>query len=230
MTRPNYHNIQSFSDQHQDLFILACTKGKRNGTYLEIGGGHPVYGNNTFLLEQQFGWSGLSFEMKPELVNEFNLVRRNRCLIGDATVMDYNGILERCNAGPHLDYLQVDIDPAHATLAALKQIDLKKYSFSVVTFEHDIYNKVLSPAWVREESREILQKHGYTRVISDVVHAALNPYSGLPHGAMEDWYVHEDYIGNDVWKRFVGENVPMDPGSCSEETKKLFEEVLKDIV
>lgn len=225
-----YNNVQSFSDQHQDVFVVACTGGKKNGTYLEIGAGHPVYGNNTFILEAQFGWNGLSFEYKPEFVNEFNLIRRNPCFIGDATTTDFNAILERCNVGDHMDYLQVDIEPATATLSALKQIDLDKYHFSVVTFEHDIYNTVLTPEWVLTESREIFKRHGYTRVVSNMVHAALNPHSKLPHGPMEDWYVHEDYIGSENWKRFVGENVVMDHGSCTEETINLFNELLKDVL
>lgn len=233
MSYATYHNIQSFSDQQQDLFIVACTRGKKHGTYLEIGAGHPVYGNNTFLLEAQFGWRGVSFEMNTNLVNEYNFFRRNPCLIADATKFNYSLLLEKSNIGNHLDLLQVDIDPPNATLEALKQIDFKKYSFSIVTFEHDAYNYPNLPGnleYVRTESRELLEKHGYTRVISNVIEGSINRESGLPHGPFEDWYVHEEYIGNDTWKRFVGENVPMNRSSCSEDTVKLFEELLKDLI
>lgn len=232
MSYAKYHNIQSVSDQQQDLFIIACTQGKTNGRYLEIGAGHPIYGNNTFILEAQFGWAGVSFEMNPSLVNEFNLIRRNPCLIGDATKMNYSALLERFEIGTHLDLLQVDIDPPNATLDALKQIDFSKHAFSIVTFEHDAYNYPNLPGnleYVRTESREILRKNGYTPVILNVIEGSVNAQSGLPHGPFEDWYVHEDYIGNDVWKRFVGENIPMNPSSCSQEIKNLFDELLKDI-
>lgn len=230
---PKYHNIQSFSDQQQDLFIISCTRGKKYGSYLEIGAGHPVYGNNTFALETQFGWRGVSFEMNPELVNEFNLIRRNACIIGDATKINYTELMDRSNVGNHWDLLQVDLNPPEATYQALKQINFDKYSFSIVTFEHDSYNYPNLPGnleYVKTESRELLQKHGYTRVISDVIHAAPNPHSGLPHGPLEDWYVHEELIGNDTWKRFVGEGVAMDPGYCSQDTMKLFDELLKGLV
>lgn len=47
----------------QDLFVVALTQGKTNGTFLEIGAAHPVHSNNTYLLETEFGWSGTSIDV-----------------------------------------------------------------------------------------------------------------------------------------------------------------------
>jgi hypothetical protein len=47
----------------QDLFVIAMTHGARNGSFLEIGAGEPVYGNNTYVLEKQYGYRGISVEM-----------------------------------------------------------------------------------------------------------------------------------------------------------------------
>lgn len=232
MTYPKYYNIQSFASQQQDLFVVACTNGKKNGTYVEIGAGWPIQSNNSFLLEYQFGWRGVSVELNPMLVNEFNLTRRNACILADATKLNYNMLFERCGFEKHIDFLQVDIDPPSVTFDALKCIDFNTYSFSIVTFEHDAYNYPHLPGeleYVRTESRELLASHGYTRVISDVIEGRLNPESKLPHGPFEDWYVHEKYIGNDNWKRFIGSDVPMDFESCSEETINTFTELLESI-
>lgn len=232
MNCPKYHDIQSFSDQHQDLFILICTQGKRNGTYLEVGAGHPIYGNNTFLLERDFGWTGVSLELHTERVNLFNMVRSNPCLIADATEVDYTFLLEQLNVGSHVDFLQLDVDPSEITLATLKRINFSKHFFSVVTFEHDsyLYGNDTSKEYIRTESRQILKKHGYTRVVTDVVDGRYNAEFGITMGQFEDWYVHEDYIGNDVWKNFIAENIPMNINTCGQKTINLFNELLKDII
>ena len=58
------HVIDSARGQAlQDLFVVAITQGKTNGTFLEIGAAHPVHTNNTYLLETEFGWSGTSIDV-----------------------------------------------------------------------------------------------------------------------------------------------------------------------
>lgn len=53
---------QSKSQAGQDLFVVAMLQGKRNGTFLEIGGNEPVNCNNTWLLERFFNFTGDSIE------------------------------------------------------------------------------------------------------------------------------------------------------------------------
>jgi hypothetical protein len=232
MSFPKYGNIQSFSTQQQDVFVIACTDGKKNGTYVEIGAGYPIHSNNSFLLEYQFGWRGVSVEMNIGLVNEFNLTRRNPCILADATKINYTSLFERCNFDTHIDFLQVDIDPPNATFSALNQINFDKYSFSVITFEHDAYNYPHLEGdleYVRTDSRKLLEKYGYTRVLSDVIEGRRNPESGLPHGPFEDWYINEKYMTSDNWKRFIGSNVPMDIDSCPQYMINNFSELLQNI-
>jgi hypothetical protein len=52
----------NYSEVFQDIFVLQCLNGKKGGTYLEIGAAGPVSGNNTYLLEKEFGWTGLSID------------------------------------------------------------------------------------------------------------------------------------------------------------------------
>ena len=47
----------------QDLFVIAMTTGAQHGSFLEIGAGEPVYGNNTYMLENSYSYRGISVEM-----------------------------------------------------------------------------------------------------------------------------------------------------------------------
>lgn len=227
---PTYGRYSSYSSQHQDIFVVACTRQKIGGTYLEIGAGPPMFSNNTYLLESKLSWTGVAIELNPYLVNMYNMHRKNPCLIGDASAMDYTDILNSINLGPRIDYLQVDIDPATVTLETLKRIDFSRFQFSIVMFEHDYYHEVYrdtNPA-VRRDSREFLESFGYRRVVSDVIESRRNPQSGEYHGPFEDWYVHPDYIEHDVWKEFDNAWVVMDPSGMNETTRSLFTRLLSD--
>jgi hypothetical protein len=61
---PSIETIENnYSQAFQDLFTLSILDGKRNGTYVEIGGDHAVIISNTYLLETEFDWTGVSFEI-----------------------------------------------------------------------------------------------------------------------------------------------------------------------
>ena len=203
--------------ENQDLVALCLTRGKHHGTYLEVGAFHPVLWSNTYLLESQFGWRGIGIECELRYVAAHHILRRNPCVRADATAVDYDELLERHNLGPHLDFLQLDIEPAAQTLMALKRIDLERYSFSFVTFEHDRYAEGDGP---RNESREILRASGYTRIISDVMHG---------NDQFEDWYVHPDHVPQDVWGKFASDegSVSMDTAHMSSYYRELIETTLE---
>ena len=40
----------NYSQAFQDMFVLSILDGKKNGTYVEIGGDHGVIISNTYLL------------------------------------------------------------------------------------------------------------------------------------------------------------------------------------
>ena len=150
--------LRSNSRENQDLFILSVLDKKAEGTYVEIGSAWPIKDNNTYLLESEFYWQGISFDSDANFSNEFNSVRQNQCVLADATELDYSSIFEECGLGTHIDYLQLDIDPPHNTFKALNKIDFNKYSFSVITYEHDFSS---GGHLERIESRKILESYGY---------------------------------------------------------------------
>ena len=206
----------SNSREYQDFFILSVLDNKRNGTYIEIGAATPRQDNNTYLLETDFDWTGVSVEWHEYMSREFNQTRRNPCLQLDATKIPYTTLFEHYNMPKHIDYLQLDIDPPANTFRALNNIDFTKYSFGVITYEHDWY---AGGDQERIESRRIIESHGYTRVVSDVMHEGVR---------FEDWYVNEKYMPNDNWKLFRGENIELCPGIADPKYMDLFKKLLKE--
>lgn len=203
-----YH---SNSREYQDFFVLSVLSGKTNGFYLEVGSAYPIQDNNTFLLENNFKWSGISIDNDKTFVEQFNQVRKNKCICADATSIDFGKLLENFS---HIDYLQLDIDPPSNTFKVLQNIDFSKISFSVITYEHDFSSGGILE---REESRKILKSHGYTMVIEDVKHGDV---------IFEDWYINEKYMPNDNWKKFIGSNIKLDKQCLDQKYFKLFEEMI----
>jgi len=115
-----------------------------------------------------------------------------------------------------IDFLQLDIDPAPNTFKVLENIDFDRHSFRFITFEHDAYCGG-DNIEIRKKSREILQGHGYTLLIPDVSHDDLQ---------FEDWYVKEELMPSNTWKKFIGIDPTLNTAGLTEETRNLFEELL----
>jgi tetratricopeptide (TPR) repeat protein len=176
------------SQVFQDMFVLMALNGKTNGKYLEIGAHEPIVHSNTYILENNFSWKGLSLEIDNNLVNKFNGIRDNFCLLQDATVANYDKILSDTNWGNDWDYLQLDCEPPHNTFKALQQIPFEKYRFAVITYEHDHYCDETKS--YRDKSRKYLKSKGYELVVNDI--------STDGKSSFEDWWVHPDLVNKDV--------------------------------
>ena len=174
---------QNFSQCYQDMFVLCMLDGKPKGTFVEIGAGHPVISNNTALLESRFEWTGIGFEIKETEANLYNEHRKAQVAVGDATTADFDALFKEVGLGPTFDYLQVDCEPAEVTFNALKKIDLNKYKFATITFEHDSYND--GPT-VRDASREYLEYFGYNLISDNISVDKEHPF--------EDWWCHPDLV------------------------------------
>lgn len=170
-----------YSQVGQDKFAIDMLNGKNNGVYVEIGAYHSIDISNTYMLEKDYGWTGVSFEIVQERVNEFNLNRLNKCYAVDATVFDYESLFDRLNLPKQIDYLQVDIEPAANSLMALLALPLEKYRFSTITFEHDLYTDPNNMA-IKEKQKEVLSGLGYVLYRENVA----EPHYGLP---FEDWWI-----------------------------------------
>lgn len=175
---------QNYAEAYQDMFVLTMHNGKKNGTYVEIGSGHPTYGNNSYLLEKDFDWRGVSLDISEEFVKEHNAERKHTCLLRDATTVNYDKFLTGLDLPTTIDYLQIDVDPADVSYKVLLSIPLEKYKFGVITFEHDHYADPKSD--VRTKSRKYLESYGYKLVAPNI-----SPDDNRPY---EDWYIHPELI------------------------------------
>lgn len=167
------------SQSGQDVFVLSCLDGKRDGTFLDLGSNDAVKINNTYLLEEQFGWTGVSIDIDPAHAASY-VQRSTPFLIQDCVTLNYDDIKSRYSK-KHIDYLSLDLEPASITFECLKNIP-SDLEFSVITYEHDSYRFGNT---YRDASRAILEAAGYVRVCSDVKN------NGSPY---EDWYFNPKYI------------------------------------
>jgi hypothetical protein len=179
----------------QEEFVLSLLKNKKEGHYVELGAAHSRNGSNTYRLENEFDWKGVSFEIVPELHKEVSENRKNPCILGDATKFDYIKYFEANNFPKQIDYLQVDIDggydpmgrpvgSSYTSLHGLISVPLNQYRFSVITFEHDA-NMYWRNTAIRDVQREILDSLGYSLVVREI---------------HEDWWVDPTQISMEKYR------------------------------
>ena len=65
----------SYAQRFEDLHLLRCFGERREGFYIDIGSGHPVYDNMSFAFYLR-GWRGLTVEPNPWLAQLTRAVRR----------------------------------------------------------------------------------------------------------------------------------------------------------
>lgn len=183
--------IKNYSEIYQDMFVLSMCNGKKDGTYLEIGSNDPFLGNNTYLLEKQFNWSGISIDIDNKCVRDFKSYRKNNCLLKNALDVDYSKLLEKYKT---IDYLQLDCDPPNITYEILLKIPFDKVKFGVITYEHDYY--IDDTKKYRELSRDYLYKMGYKMVVGNI-----SPC--IDYKPFEDWWIHPDLIGANIYNSFI---------------------------
>lgn len=197
--------FQYYGEINQDQFVVAMTRCKKNGYYIEIGANDPMVHSNTLCLERSLGWRGLMVEYYSGWLP---IYQENRPLaipiIGDSTTIDYHKYLVD-NAFPkNIDYLQIDVDVDNrSTLTTLEIFDktvMDEYTFATVTFEHDVYRGDFFDT--RQESRKIFEKHGYVRLFGDV--CIYLDYLGqlCPY---EDWYCHPSLVDPELIAKIRGD-------------------------
>ena len=154
-----------YSEAGQDIFALNLI-GK-NGTYLEVGGFKPKLDSNTYILETQNNWRGITIEFKKELQSLWSSCkeRKNRIYFEDALKFNYKTALEENNLPLHLNYLSCDIDPRDKTFEALKKILKEGLSFDFISFEHDDYT---SDESYHKLASEYLIPKGYKIAVNNI--------------------------------------------------------------
>jgi hypothetical protein len=181
----------------KSTFIQNLFKDKRDGYYVELGAYHSQEISDTYTLEKNWGWKGVSFEIQEDLRSEFNLNRSNECM-GNALTFNYINYFEDNNFPKQIDYLSVDIDSGYtlegrpvanqySTLLGLISLPLTQYRFSFIAFEHDA-NMYYKNIVMRDTQREILDSLGYVL---------------LQRHHHEDWWVDPAVFPLDECKKYL---------------------------
>ena len=189
-------NKDHFSQSGQDQFAYNISGD--NGIYLEIGAHHPLINSNTYNLEVECAWKGLSVEFDKSFKKYWdNSEKRNNPIIWeDAFKIDYLTIFDEYAFPKRINYLSCDIEPPKNTLEILKKIIELGLSFDFISFEHDLYS---SGDTYEKLSYDFLLSRGYKIGIRDV-------YSrSKKYKIYETWFINEDVQFNEItyeyWKK-----------------------------
>lgn len=200
---------KSKSQFGQDLFVLSEIGFKKNGFFVEFGATNGIDLSNTYLLEKEFGWTGILAEparcWHESLRNNRSAAVETKCVWEDSTsvlkfkeastaelstidaysggdthkrsrffgrkydvhTISLNDLLAKYGAPGQMDYLSIDTEGSE--LRILQSLDFSKYSFRVISCEHNFTS-------AREEIRSLLEENGYARKLVDV-------------SRVDDWYV-----------------------------------------
>lgn len=195
--------MTSYSQAGQDLWVVEQMRGRCGGFFVDCGAHDGIQFSNTFLLEKDFGWTGICIEAAPTGYAALAKNRKCTCLqlavygkremvpIRDDNMfggvdpvwgkpvqgMTLTEILDDHAAPAVMDYLSLDIEGCE--LDALKTLDHARYVFRAVTVEHNAY---CMGTKYRDAMRAVLLGHGYVLARPDVVADGCN---------FEDWYTHE---------------------------------------
>lgn len=178
--------MESHSQARQDAFVfhmlkLSSLSSEKGGTYLEIGAGDPIVGNNSYFFEKNFNWKGVSIDINETFIEKFKEVRKNTFICCDVTTCDWTNM--NLDLPPLIDYLSFDVD--EATPLAFKNFPFDSYEFKVMTIEHDRYRFGDD---TRNMMRRELSKRGYQLICNDV---------RINGGMFEDWWVNPKYVDMD---------------------------------
>ena len=153
----------SFSQIGQDLYVIELLKYKTNGIFVDIGCHMPKHISNTYLLETQYGWSGIGIDIEESTEpsgEKWDSLRPNtKLIINDALSIDYLSLFQEYKIPNIIDYLSIDLEPPQLTLECLFKIPFDHYRFNVITFETDAYRG--GGEQRKSISREYLQNLGY---------------------------------------------------------------------
>lgn len=185
--------MKSYSQGGQDIFCIAMTEGMRGGFYLDVGANHPTAINNTWLLESEFGWTGILVDLLPGCET-----RKGKFFQCDAA--NPTPALKAAYKAmpPIVDFLSLDAD--EATWPAFQQLPKGK-RYRVACIEHDTYCR--GPD-TRDKVRTAMFEMGYSLVGMDV--CVRFPDSSSPLGSWEDWWADPKLVKPELIHRFTCAN------------------------
>lgn len=175
----------------QDWFVNHVLGDKERGFFLDIGCGTgdfpadqvPIHTmSNSFGLERHKKWKGVAID-RDVIYFDIASKSRNSVVCVDLLKTNINSILEEKKCPLHMDYLSLDVDESQRKV--FDELDFNKYSFDVITYEHNYSLQLTNPESIyagdRDYSREKFISLGYRLLFGNV---------GITEEEMiEDWWV-----------------------------------------
>jgi hypothetical protein len=184
-----------YSQIGQDRLVLKYLKNKMNGTFVDVGCGFPKFINNTYVLENNFNWNGISVDIHmftEEDGTVWDDCRNTKLILADALTINYSSLFKENNLPINIDYLSMDLEPPDLSLECLFKIPFDEYTFNIITFEVD--NNREGDNRRISESREFLKSKGYTLI-------------GSICSGQDDVYLHNSLIELTNEFTFFDENI-----------------------
>lgn len=185
-----FYKTSLYSQAGQDLFAYELFG--LNGTYIDIGAGDPIRGNNCYLLETNYNWMGFSVDfgdsnedIRQNLKSRWlkHPERKNMIYWSDAITFNYMQGINENNLDKNIDFLSCDIDPQEKTLMALKKVILDGIKPKLICFETDFYREKKDYSSL---AYNFLEPYNYKIGVKNV-------YSNLKKNKIfETWFLRND--------------------------------------
>ena len=191
-----FNKTSKYSQAGQDLFALELF-GKY-GTYIDVGAGEPINLNNTYLLEVNNNWKGISIDYGDHNQRKIEDLKRlwnnckerkNKIYWANALTFDYKKKLEENNIKYDVDFLSCDIDPQENTFLALKKIIYDGIRPKYIAFETDFYREKINYS---DLAYKFLKPYGYKIGVKNV-------FSNLKKNKIfETWFISANVKFNTI--------------------------------
>ena len=120
----------TYSQHKQDLFVLASLDGKTNGYFVEFGATDGIHISNTYLLEKDYGWTGIVAE--PCKAWHEALLQNRKCHVDTRCVWKESGQILVFNETENKDLSCIDQYSDHDMWAKSRQ-DGNRYEVETVS-------------------------------------------------------------------------------------------------
>jgi hypothetical protein len=185
----------TYSQANQDIFVSSVIG--HNGNYIELGARRAIAHNNTYLLETEYNWKGISVEFDRRFEKDWLLSgRKNPIEWSNALTLNYKDLLKKHDISENIDYLSCDLEPANITFCALTILINQGIFPRIITFEHDFYR--YSATNYYKVATDFLNYHGYKIAVDNVT------VDDTASQFFETWYVRNnikiDMLDYQTWK------------------------------
>jgi hypothetical protein len=190
----------------QDRWVCEKFNYKKNGYFLNLGAYDGIFYDNTYYLEKELGWKGLSIE--PDKVAFEKLIKNRNCICVNKALSGESKMMKFTKPGQHgyikedgellveaitieklmvdynipflIDYISMDIE--WQEIPVLSTFPFNKYETILWTIEHNLYSDGTE---TKQRIKEIMISNGYMIDQENM--------SAGDGNMFEDWYINKKY-------------------------------------